>query len=278
MIRDRFRYEAPDSTAAAVELLAGNGDDAAVLAGGTWLVWLMHSGHARPSVVIDLRRAGLSGVDTTDGRVTIGAATTYTTLETAAATPALLRTMASGITGGAQIRNQGTLGGSICYASPASDAPAALVALEATMHVHGADGARDVPAREFFADAFATTLGAGELLVGVSVGAAGPDERFGYVKFKVSGSSWPIVTAGCRVDGAGRIASLAVGGAAPVPVVVDVGDAQEPSDIAALAREAIAEPYADVHADGAYRRHVAGVMATRAVAAARRDDAGGDGR
>lgn len=268
MIRDLFTYEAPSSADEASDLLAQGDGDTAIMGGGTWLVWEMTSGRRRPRRVIDLTRAGLSGISTKDGWLHIGAMTSYTALTADPEVPPLLREMAASITGGAQIRNQGTIGGSLCYANPASDAPGALVALGARARLRGVGGTRDVPVGDFLTGAFRTAIGEGELLTAILVPAFDPGTRFGYVKFKLCESSWPIVTAGCVVDPTGALRSLAIGGAAPRPYTVDVTDMSD-DDVEDRARAALPEPYADVHASGAFRRHVAGVMAKRAVAAAK---------
>ena len=278
MIRDRFSYHAPDSVEEAVGLLSDGNGDTTVLAGGTWLVWEMHRGLRRPTSVVDLRRVGLAGVEPGDGQIVIGATTPYAAVEADPRVPALLRTMARGITGGAQIRNQGTLGGALCYANPSSDVPAALVALGATLHLQGSDGRREVAAADFVRGPFATALEPGELLTAIVVPSFEAGTSFGYEKFKMSESSWPIVTAGCVLGPDGDLHSLAVGGATGAPVAVPVDRVAEPAELVDRTREAIVDPYSDVHADGGYRRHVAGVIAARAVRAAAADhEAGGAG-
>ena len=138
-----------------MELLRATDGPTVLIGGGTWVVPEMSHGKRRPARVIDLRRAGLGGVrEDGDG----AGDRRYDHLHGSAGVPAvatrlpLLRTLARGITGGAQIRNGGTVGGSACYASPASDMPAALVALGATLRLRSRGrraraGGRGVPAQ-----------------------------------------------------------------------------------------------------------------------------------
>lgn len=269
MIRNRFTYHVPSTVQEVTDLLAQGGDDTDLISGGTWVVPEMTRGLRRPAQVIDLRRIDLAGVSRQNGTITVGPLTTYTELETSDAAPALLREMARGITGGAQVRNQGTVGGSACYANPASDVPGALVALEATMRLSSARGDRDVPAAEFFRGAYETERGSDEVLSAILLPAPADGMRCGYEKFKVAQGSWPIVTAACTTDGEGAVRSLVVGGAAATPVRVDVGDG--PLDLDVLAQQvfdAIAEPWTDALAPGKYRKAISGVIAKRAVQAA----------
>jgi len=155
----RTRYHAPATLGEALALLTDD-PDVTVIGGGT-IVMAASAGVPQTAALLDLHRIpGLAeiqqGVTTT-----LGATTTYTRLLTTPAAPPLLRRIAGGITGGPQIRNQGTIGGSACYANPASDIPAGLVALDATMVVHRQERQRRVPARDFFAEPFRTDLQAG---------------------------------------------------------------------------------------------------------------------
>jgi CO/xanthine dehydrogenase FAD-binding subunit len=272
MIRHRFAYEAPESVAEAVGLLADG--SATVLSGGTWVVPELTRAQRTAGRVVDLRRAGLDRVRAAaDGGLLIGAATTYATLARdplVAVRAPLLAHMAAGITGGAQLRNVATIGGSACYASPSSDVPGALVAVGATLALAREGGARELAAQEFFADAFATDLRPGELLTEIAVPAPPPGVRWGYRKLKLCGSSWPIATAACMAgtgdDGRPTGLRLVLGGVAATPLVVDVGDAESAgAAIAVAAGRAVTQPYADDLADGDYRRRVAPVLATRAL-------------
>ena len=269
MIRHRFAYSAPAELSEAVDLLAATGEDTTIVGGGTWVVPELHNGRRSPRHLLDLRRLELDECMRDGAETVVGAATTYSAIEAAADAPALLRAMAAGITGGAQIRNQGTIGGSACYANPASDVPGVLVALDATLRLRSSGGARDIAAAEFFTGPYATALRPDELLEHVRVPEAASALSHGYVKLKLVAGSWPIVTAAALVGHRGAITMLVVGAAAACPVRIAVDAEADAVEIERAASAAIDEPWADALADGEYRRAVAGVIAKRAVAAAR---------
>jgi len=213
----RTRYHAPATLGEALALLT-NDPDVTVIGGGT-IVMAASAGVPRTAALLDLHRIpGLAEVRQ-GSTTTLGATTTYARLLSSPAAPPLLRRIAGGITGGPQIRNQGTIGGSACYANPASDIPAGLVALDATMVVHRQERQRRVPARDFFAEPFRTDLQAGELLTAMEIPTPPPATRWGHAKLKHGESSWPIAVAVARIDRRpdGRIASASVtlGAAAP---------------------------------------------------------------
>jgi carbon-monoxide dehydrogenase medium subunit len=285
MIRTPLRYHAPSSVGEACRILAES-TSGAVLGGGTMLVPRMGRGESTVSDAVHIRGLGLSTIEPTADGVDIGAGVTYTDVLEAPAgsVPALLSTMARGITGGAQIRNQGTLAGSACYANPSSDVPACLVALDATLHVQGTAGPRAIPAAAFFRGAFRTDLSRDEVVTRISVPHAGAPS--GYSKLKLSESSWPIVTAAAvatpQADGGWRY-RLAVGGACATPVLIDLSPVHDASEALALDDErtaslvrravadAVVEPWTDELAPGPYRRQVAGPVALRALASLQKE-------
>lgn len=282
MITNRFAYHRPESADVAVGLLAEDGPDARVLAGGTWVVANLTRGTSAPRSIVDLRAAGLGLVRRGEDGVSIGPTTTYAELtrsEHVATHARLLWTVAGGITGGQQIRNQGTIGGSACYATPSSDMPGALVAVAARIRISSIRGTREVAAGDFFRDAFTPDLEADELVTEIVVPEQPPSARYGYYKLKLCESSWPIAMASCVVavdeSGVCTSARLVLGGVAAVPLVVQVDDAivgttigpDELAGVAELAEHAVVDPWSDVLADGEYRRNVAGVVAKRALAA-----------
>lgn len=274
MIRRRFVYHAPDSLSALTTVLAEVGDDVAIISGGTWVVTEMTQGIRRPGHVIDLRHAGLSGVAADDGHIAIGPATTYRQLQEEPATPPLLKQLAAGITGGAQIRNRGTIGGSACYANPGSDVPGGLVALQAVMRLSSATGARDVAAADFFRGGFDADVRTGEALSSIRIPRAAARARYGYYKFKLVEGSWPIVTAAALLDEDDELMSLAIGGAAATPVSVAVQRGESLDDLATRVTDAIVDPWTDALAPGKYRKVIANVIAKRAVQAARNASGG----
>ncbi|WP_018332126.1 FAD binding domain-containing protein [Actinomycetospora chiangmaiensis] len=282
---ERTGYFAPTTRRAALDLLA-DGGPTTVIGGGTLVYPRLARDVPTPRRLVDLAR--LPGIDriTTEGHgvTTLGAAVTYGALARSPQTPMLLRILAAGITGGPQIRNQGTVGGSACYANPSSDVPGALVALDADLVLADASRERRLAAREFFRGPFATALKKGELLVAVEV----PDisGSWGYAKLKHGGSGWPVATASAFLahTGNGSISAVSVslGAVAAVPVTVDV-----PPDLAVRAADAdpsartglrdlveAADPdwWTDEQADATYRRRVAGAVAARALSRALNGD------
>jgi CO/xanthine dehydrogenase FAD-binding subunit len=272
VIKSRFEYHAPLSLDDAAALLPSLEGEVSIISGGTWVVPEMTHGIRSPRHVIDLRRAGLGGIRRDNGSVVVGTTATYADVRQADAAPLELQTMAHGITGGAQVHNQGTIGGSACYANPASDAPGALVGLDATFRLARGERRRELPAAEFFTGSFATVLENGELLTEIVIPAASAGVRGGYYKFKHCESSWPIATAFCRIDAEGAVTRLVLGGVSTVPVIV--GNAVGAADgeaVEAAVRATAFEPWGDVLADGGYRTRIAPVVAKRAFLAAADD-------
>lgn len=260
MITRNFAYHAPADLGGVTAALAGG--DAVIVGGGTMVVPDMTHGRTTPGVVVDLSRAGLSGLfPAAGGEVVVGATTTYTQLLRGGDLAPLLRRVAGGVTGGPQIRNKGTVGGSACYANPSSEVPAALVALGARMRLASARGVREVAAADFFTGAFTTDRRPDEVLAAVVLPS--PDgPAFGYHKLKFSESSWPIATAACvRGPGGWRVA---LGGVAATPLLVTLESA-DPRHVRAEVARVLTEPWSDVLADGDYRRRVAPVVALRAI-------------
>jgi carbon-monoxide dehydrogenase medium subunit len=274
MIRQPFDYHAPDTLAAAVAIMAQHGDDASVLGGGTMLVPRMTAGAVQPKAVLDLRHLPLDTVRREDGRTIVGALTSYHTLRTSpviATHVSLLKLLADGITGGPQILHQGTIGGSACFANPASDVPACLLAVDAAMIAVSVSGSRAIAAQDFFMNSFRNALAANEFLTEIVV----PDSKaaqHGYEKFKFCTSSWPIVTAACDIapcaSGAG-VARVGIGGAWPVPRCIELSIDPVPNagDIADAVRIAAngGDYWADELAPADYRQAITPAIVAKAI-------------
>lgn len=281
MIPAAFDYQAPTTLDEAVRAIDQAGDDGKVLAGGQSLMPVLRLRLAAPQTVIDLGRvAELRGVRDDGDALVIGAMTTHyeITREPLIATHAELLARTTATVADPQIRHRGTFGGSLAHADPAGDLGAAVVAMDAEMVIAGLDGRRTVPAAEFFVDYFTTALLAGELLVEVRVpkltgwGAH-------YEKFHRTAQAWSIVAvaAAVRVEG-GSIAEARLGltNMGPTPVrarAVEqalIGAPATAEAIRAAAAHAAdgTTPPSDANADAGYRRHLAGVLTRRAVAAA----------
>jgi carbon-monoxide dehydrogenase medium subunit len=182
--------------------------------------------------------------------------------------------------GDLQVRNRGTIGGSIAHADPAADYPTALVALGATVVARGPKDERKIPAEKFFVDLFTTALKPGEIVTAVLVPPTGKGQGAAYAKHPHPASRYAVAGAAVTVaiEG-GRIAraSIVVGGVTPNPVRAEAAekalvgkkaDAESIAAAAALIPDAIADPMGDTYASGEYRVHLASVLARRALAAA----------
>jgi carbon-monoxide dehydrogenase medium subunit len=253
------RYVRADSVEEALAALAE--PDAKALAGGQSLVSVMKLRVARPELVVDISRLELAGIETRDGELRIGALTTWADLATAAELrrPALaaIAECAAGV-GDLQVRNRGTIGGSLAHADPASDMPAVLLALGARVVVRSATTERSIETRDLFLGPFTTALADGELLteVAIPLPPAGSGSAYASVEHPASGFALAGAAALVRPDGS---RSVAVTGIGTMPFLLDA----EPR--VALAA---AEIFGDRFAPAEYRRHLAGVVVERALAAA----------
>jgi carbon-monoxide dehydrogenase medium subunit len=284
MIPAAFTYHRPRTVQAALQLLQKHGGDAKLLAGGQSLLAMMKLRLVAPAHLVDLGRiTSLRRIRLRDGHVVLGAMATHWMIESSAVVrrgaPALADTAAT--IGDVQVRNLGTLGGSLVHGDPAADYPATMLALDAEFTLVGPGGERAIPADQFFQGVMTTAVREDEILTEVSVPV--PPARFGaaYVKMTNPASGFALagVAAALRLDEAGRcvhvrVAVTGVAGAAYRALGVEralVG--QEPADeLLAQAAEAAAagvEANEDIHASAGYRLHLARVLARRALALAR---------
>jgi carbon-monoxide dehydrogenase medium subunit len=272
MIPAAFEYQRADSLDGAIAALTEHGDEAKLLAGGMSLLPLMKLRLATPTVLVDVGRLrDLSYVRDAGEHIAIGALTRHRDLETddiLATHCGVLRAVAAQV-GDNQVRHRGTIGGSVAHGDPASDLPAALVALDATLVARGPAGERTIAATEFFHGFLETALGADELLTEIRVPKCGP-ASFAYEKFNRRAQDWAIVgVAAWRGNGNSGVGLVNMGS---VPVLAtSVSEALSSGasieDAAALA-VADAEPQADLNASVEYRTHLAKVLTRRALEAA----------
>ncbi|HET7808469.1 MAG TPA: xanthine dehydrogenase family protein subunit M [Gaiellaceae bacterium] len=260
MLLSEVGYARPATLEQALGVLAEY-PGARALAGGQTLLNVMKARAAAPDVLVDL--AGISelrGIGLgADGTLELGAMTTYTDVVGSAearARPILGEVCAQ--IADVQVRNRGTIGGNVCSSDPTNHLPPLLVALGATFTVLGRDGERQVPAQDFFLGVYMTAAGPGELLTKITV-PAGRSDGFAAVPIGVDGTC--IVNAAASVNGGVRVA---LGCVAATPVVVDAPSA-DPEAVRGAVRDAGLEPPSDVHASADYRRHLAEVVAARAV-------------
>jgi carbon-monoxide dehydrogenase medium subunit len=260
VIPTEFTLERPASIGEAVKLLAAAGEDAKVLAGGHSLIPLMKLRLAAPETLVDIGGiADLSYIREHGDGLAIGALTRHAEIErsdlVAERCPLLAET--AGEVGDIQVRNRGTIGGSLAHGDPNADLPAAVLALDAELVAAGPAGERTIRAREFFRDFLETALDPGEILTEVRVPSlAGAGSA--YVKFNRRAQDWAIV--GCAAVVRGDEEIVAWTGVGATPVVAE-GDWRSAAD--ALT------PVADLSGSAEYKRHLAKVLAERALAKAR---------
>lgn len=277
MITEEITFHAPREVDEALGLLAELGDDAKILAGGMSLVPTMNLGLARPATLISLNHVeGLSGIREDGGDLRLGAMVRHARVVTdpLIALHAPLLAEAATLVGDPQVRNRGTLGGSVAHADPAADYLPSLVALGASFVVRSATGERTLPADEFFVNVMQTALEPNELLVEIVVPKAKPGATFAYRRLSRVEGSFAIVNAAAAIEPDGRSGRVAIGGIEAKPVVVDLAGLIDADRAASLARvrtaavEAAAGSFADLNASVEYRQAMAGVFASRAVGAA----------
>ena len=277
MIPAAFAYDRPKTLDEALGLLAG--DDIKVLAGGQSLLPLLKLRLAGASRLIDIGRIReLHGIRaTTDGGTAIGALTTYRELEESAEATRY-RCLAEAIPRIAdlQVRNKGTIGGSVAHADPASDLPAVLLALDATFVARSKDGERRIAATSFFQGAFQTALADGELLTEILIQPASNELGSAYRKLSQPASGYSIVGVAAVVGrsggkiGTARIGITGVGDvayrASAVESALIGSDGSAAAIAAAAAHAADGQTVAsDIHADGTYRAQMATVYVRRAI-------------
>jgi carbon-monoxide dehydrogenase medium subunit len=260
-----FTYHRATSLAEAESALAG-ADDGTLMAGGQTLLPTLKQRLASYSDVIDIGGIGeLSGIEVAGGAVTVGATARHAYVASSGAVAGAIPALAhlASMIGDPQVRNMGTLGGSIANADPASDYPAAVVGLGATVNTNR----RSIAGDDFFQALFETALEEGEIITSVAFPVP---EAAGYAKFPQPASRFAMV--GVFVSrGAGGI-RVAVTGAGPCAFRVADMESALGGDFSPAAVEGISVPAAglnsDIHGSAEYRAHLVTVMAKRAVAAA----------
>jgi aerobic carbon-monoxide dehydrogenase medium subunit len=282
MIPGAFAYHRPRSLAEAVALCAAHPDDGRPLAGGHSLVPMMKLRLATPDHLIDLGAIGeLRGVRREGEDWIIGATTTQAALiedaGLAASVPILHETALQ--IADPQVRACGTLGGNVANGDPGNDMPALMMCLGASYRLAGANGTREVAAREFYRGAYLTALAPGEILTEIRIPSPPAGHGYGYEKLKRKIGDYATAAAAVMLTLAGRrIATVTIGltNVAPTPLLAAdaaaalIGRAPEAAAFAEAARraEAIADPTEDGRGPADYRRKMAGVMVRRALARA----------
>jgi carbon-monoxide dehydrogenase medium subunit len=278
VIPPEFEYAAPDSLEDAIKLLSTAGErEVKVLAGGQSLLALMKLRLAEPAVLVDLRRIpGLSGIERTNGDFKIGALTRHA--QVAATSELGVAAQAAGLIADQQVRNRGTLGGTLAHADPAADMPAVLVASEGSVIARSADGEREIVADELFLGNLTTVLEPTEVITRVRLPAL-TGYGFHYEKFTRRSEDWAmvgVVTLVAVRNGICEDVRIAFTNMGPTPLrapVVEkalIGKRLDPDVIARAAEHAAddTEPPEDLNATADYKRHLARVLTRRAIAQA----------
>ena len=279
MIASSFEYFAPTSVDEALALLSEHGDDAKILAGGHSLIPAMKLRLAEPAVLIDIQRVeGLKGVSESDGTLVIGALTTHHELESSnlvnQKVPILAQT--AGEIGDVQVRNKGTIGGSLSHADPAADWPATILALDADLKIVGSGGERVVKATDFFEELYTTALEADEILTEIHVAVPAENTTGSYLKLHQVASGFALTGVAAVLTKSGDVCeNIAIGitGVSDVPYRASevesalAGRALTADNIAAAAEKATdgVDILEDIHASEAYRSNLAKVYTRRAI-------------
>ncbi|MHB8696191.1 MAG: FAD binding domain-containing protein [Solirubrobacteraceae bacterium] len=276
MIPPEFEYTRPSTLAEAIEALQQGGEDAKLLAGGHSLIPLMKLRLAAPTLLIDIGRLpGLGGVHRENGHWRIGALTTHADVAASASAGVGLVAKVAGTIADPQVRNRGTIGGSLAHGDPAADLPAPLVALEATVTAQGPGGQRTITAAELFLDYMETALSPDEVLTEVRVPAL-DGWGFGYQKFNRRSEDWAMVSVSAVVKTTGdhcedvRIGLTNMGSTPLRASAVEEalrGQSLNAESIEAAAAHAAdgTDPPADLNASAEYKRHLARVLCERAL-------------
>ena len=273
----QFEYVAPASLDEALRLLSESGGEAKILAGGHSLLPMMKLRLAQPATLIALRKIpGLNEIRVDAGGLTIGAMVTHAQV---ASSPEISRALpmlaeAADRVGDLQVRNRGTLGGSLAHGDPAGDLPTVLLALDAELVCFGPDGERTIPAREFFRGIFETALGPRDVLTEIRVPKLGADAGWSYQKFTRRAQDWAIVGVAAvvrRDDGSIRDGAVALTNMGPTPLrargVEEALSAASPDGISQAAERAAegTSPPSDPNGSAEYRQHLARVLVRQAL-------------
>ncbi len=275
-----FEYFAPATVDEALELLQRYGDDAKILAGGQSLLPMMKLRIAAPRYLIDVNGiAALTGFRRDGDRLVIGALCRHAEM---AASPLVrehlpIMTDAANLTADVQVRNRGTVGGSLAHADPAGDWPTALLALDTQITITGRSGVRTLPLQDFIVDAYTTGLEPGEMLTTITIPFARKPCGGAYVKFERRAGDFAVASVGVQVEMNDerrfRRVAISLGAAGPSPLRAHAAEealrrsADAVDEAERLVRE-VTQPFEDTRGSVEYKRHLAGVLFRRAFTAA----------
>jgi carbon-monoxide dehydrogenase medium subunit len=279
MIPGSFSYHRPSSVADAVKLLSTLGDEARPLAGGHSLIPMMKLRLASPDHLVDLHGiAGLKGIRRDGDRISIGAMTTQHDLlasdEIARSLPVLHETAL--LIADPQVRYMGTIGGNVANGDPGNDLPALMMTLGAFYRLEGPNGAREIAAAEFYQGAYFTALEPGEILTAITIPVPAAGHGYAYEKLKRKIGDYATAAAAVVLTmSGGKVASCSIGltNVNETPLLATeaarlvVGSSLDAATLkqASAAAIAIMAPAADARGPAEYRKHVGGIMVTRAL-------------
>ena len=278
-----FEYFSPQTVDEALDLLGRYGEDAEILAGGQSLLPMMKLRIASPRYLVDVNGIeALTGLRRAGDRLVMGALCRHADI---AASPLVREHLpimldAANLTADVQVRNRGTVAGSLAHADPAGDWPAALLALDTGVTIAGPAGFRTTPLGEFIVDAYTTGLGANEMVTEISVGIPRQPSGGAYVKFEKRAGDFAVASVGVQIElderECSRAVAVTLGALGPTPLRARGAESLLQGKIATddllreaerLVREA-AQPFDDTRGSAAYKRHLAGVLFRRVFAAA----------
>jgi carbon-monoxide dehydrogenase medium subunit len=284
MYPSKFEYFAPTTLDEAIRLLAKNPDDAKVLAGGQSLVSFLKLRFANPKYLVDLGRIGGLNYIREDGsgKIAIGALTTYAEIKESKLLQERcpILPQAASVVGDVQVRNRGTLGGSMAHADPAGDMPAAVLALEGEVKAVGPKGGRWIQSGEFFEGMYSTALAPDEVLTEIRVPVL-VGQKSAYLKFARRPSDFAIVGVAVRMlaSSGGRCERIGIGVAGVTDQPYRAKQAEQKLTGVVITPKLLEEAGAamteglelieNIHATQGYRAHLAGVYLARAIEAAR---------
>jgi aerobic carbon-monoxide dehydrogenase medium subunit len=276
VIPAEFDYAAPESLDEAISVLSQGGEDAKLLAGGHSLLPLMKLRLAAPTLLVSLGKVpGLAGVESANGGFSIGAMTRHSVV--ADHSELGVTAHAAGLIADQQVRNRGTIGGSIVHGDPASDLPTVFRALDGTVTIVAqGGGTREVQAADFFQDYLTTAVGPGEILTEIRLPAV-DDWGWGYEKFNRRAEDWAMVGVVALVkkagDGSCEDVRIGLTHMASTPLRANAveqalrGQGLDAQSIATAAEQAAegTDPPGDLNATPDYKRHLARVLTKRAL-------------
>jgi carbon-monoxide dehydrogenase medium subunit len=261
----RFEYSRPETLDEALDVLAGRGDEAKVLAGGQSLVPALNMRLVRPALLVDVNRVpGLDSIDEVDGEIRMGAVVRQTALERSPLVRTRVPLAAETVrhVGHFVTRNRGTVGGSIAHADASAELPVALVALGGSVVAASRRGRRRIAAEEFFVTHFTTALEPDELVVETTWPIASEGAGFAFEELAQRRGDFALAMAAACARGADL--RVVLGSIVDRPTVLEV-DPEHPGESAALQ----VEPWGSIHASPAYLKQLVHVLVDRAVARAR---------